>query len=62
MRTIGLLTRLTLAWSRESSGYKRRAIGVGLLAVIAVASVWQPLYGSPPKCSDLWRNGVCILV
>ncbi|MGE3315602.1 MAG: cysteine peptidase family C39 domain-containing protein [Planctomycetaceae bacterium] len=49
-----------LAWSRESSGYTRRTIGVGLLATVAIASVWQPLYGSPPKCSDLWRNGVCI--
>lgn len=49
-----------LAWHRVPGRVYRKSLLVGTLLVIAGYSLVHPLRGEVPRCTNTWRNEVCI--
>jgi hypothetical protein len=49
-----------LAWRRVPGRFFRKSLLIGTMLGIAGYSLWHPLSGQVPRCTNVWRNGVCI--
>ena len=49
-----------LAWRRVPGRFFRKSLLIGSMLAIAGYSLWHPLTGEVPRCTNLWRNDVCL--
>lgn len=47
-------------WRKLPGSVMRRSVYTTLLLGVGLFAVVQPIWGSPPTCHDMWRNGVCM--